>query len=109
MWRISLLDTSGKPYIIPDDKVQLQPKYTVITAPVRFSEVFNFEGLLNDKEAAATMTVLNGFIDRWKTVNAYNNDPHAPTIGNVKVTIMRMLMFAHHYPNGLWYIEKAGE
>lgn len=109
MWRISLLDSSAKPYIVPSDRVQLQPKYTVITAPIRFSEVFNFDGLLNDKEARDTLTILNGFIDRWKTVMPYHSDPFAPTIGNVKVIIERMLIFAHHYPNGLWYIEKAGE
>lgn len=109
MWRISLLDSSANPYLIPSDKVQLQPKYMVLTAPIRFSEAFNFEGLLNDKEARDTLTVLNGFIERWKAVRPYNNDPLAPTMGNIKGLIERMLIFAHHYPEGLWYIEKAGE
>lgn len=107
MWRISLLDTYAKPYTIPSDTVQLQPKYTVLTAPIRYAEVFNFEGLLNDKEASDTQMVLNGFMDRWKHVLPYNNDPHAPTIGNVKALIERMSAFALHYPNGLWYIERA--
>jgi len=40
-------------------------------------------------------------------VPPYNSDPFAPTLGNVKVLISRMLVFAHLYPDGLWYIVKA--
>lgn len=109
MWRISLLDSSAKPYIVPSDTVQLQPKQTIVTAPIRFAELFNFEGLLNDKEAQYTLTILKGFVDRWQHCLPYKDDPYAPTPGNTKLVIERMILFATLFPNGLWYIEKAGE
>ena len=107
MLRISLLDNKDKPYALPLAHNEIMVKYSVVTIPPRFVELFNFLGLLNDKLGEDTFTALETYVDRWKGVGTYSEDVFAPTAGNVRVAVERLLRLARLFPNGIWAVELA--
>ncbi len=107
MWRISLVnDKTNKPYLL-DRPVDgpLVPMQTATVAPIRYSELFNFMGMLNGKKAELTLLPLEQFIERWKHALPYTLDPQAPTAGNVSQTIAKLRAFVDRHPEGIWQVE----
>ncbi len=108
MWRISLIDnTTEKPFFLPLGEKELMAKQTIVTVPLRYSEGFNFMGVLKDKIAKESLLPLESYLDRWGSCLPYTNDIYAPTLGNIKLVIEKILAFAQAYPEGLWEVERA--
>lgn len=108
MWRISLIDPkTDKVWQIPFDltDIPLCIKHTVTTAPILFSEGFNFKGILDGKIAEETLMPLQSFAERWAHCKEYRGDQLAPTMGNIRLVICQLIGFAELHPEGIWQIE----
>lgn len=108
MLRISLVNDNDKPFALELAATELMVRYTIAAAPNNFTELFNFIGVLGeDKEAHMTVMALESFLDRSKLCKPYYNDPQAPTMGNVRLVVERLLGFARQFPNGTWKLEQS--
>lgn len=70
-----------------------------------YAEVFG--GLvreLNGKRASDTIDDLRAFVARWPNARPYERDYWAPTPGNAKVAIERLITFADRHPDGVWHV-----
>lgn len=70
-----------------------------------YAEVFG--GLvrdLNGKVAKDTLAELKAFSEKWKHAMPYERDYWAPTPGNAKKAIDRLISFAELHPEGVWSV-----
>lgn len=59
---------------------------------------------LNGQTAEDTQVELQMAYDRWLGAKPYKRDYWAPTPGNAKAAIERLLTFARRHPNGVWRV-----
>jgi hypothetical protein len=109
VWRLSLLNEKGKPFELPMTKGDMMVRYAVVAAPIRFSELFNFKGMLHEKSGTASLVSLEAYLERWKHVPAYHHDLQAPTAGNVRNIVQKIADLAVAHPQGIWHITDANQ
>lgn len=70
-----------------------------------YSEVFGpLVSDLHSKTAAETVGGLRGFVAAWPDTRPYERDYWAPTPGNARVAVERLITFADTHPNGVWSV-----
>lgn len=64
--------------------------------------MFDFHAL-DGRTGADTVAALREFAERWKHDAVYK-DYWAPTPGNVRSAVVRLLSFAEAHPDGVWHV-----
>lgn len=76
-----------------------------INITYNYAEVFG--GLvreLHGKVAKDTLPQLQAFVKQWQHARPYEKDYWAPTPGNARTAIMRLISFAEKHPDGVWEV-----
>lgn len=60
---------------------------------------------LDGRTACETIEGLRAFCEQWRHARPYDCDYWAPTPGNARAAIARLLSFAEKHPDGVWEVE----